>query len=107
MAVGANSYGTVARVQSRVGDLVDSQAFTTTTKPTLAQVEELIDDVASLMNAELRAAGYTVPVANSGDDVEAFAWLRAANSAGAAASGRALIRSPASHRAPCARAMSR
>ena len=32
----------------------------------------------------LRANGYTVPVANSDDDVEAFAYLQAANSAGAA-----------------------
>ncbi len=85
MAVGANSYGTVAKVQARVGDLVSGRAFSTGTIPTLAQVEGLIDDVASRINMELRANGYNVPVANSDNDVEAYAYLSYANSAGAAA----------------------
>lgn len=85
MAVDANSYGTVARVEARVGDMVEARTFSVSTVPTLAQVENLIDDTAARVNAELRAQGYTVPVDNSGTDVEAFAWLRAANSAAAAA----------------------
>lgn len=84
MAVDSNSYGTVARVEARVGDLVASRTFTTGTVPTLAQVETFIDDVAARINGELRVHGYTVPVATA-DDPEAFNWLRAANSAGAAA----------------------
>lgn len=85
MGVGPNTYGTVARVQARVGDLVDGRVFSTGTVPTLAQVEVLLDDVAARINMELRAMGYTVPVVNVGTDVEAFEYLRAANSAGAAA----------------------
>ena len=85
MAVDANTYGTVARVEARVGDLVSGRTFSVSTTPTLAQVEEVLDDMASRLNMELRANGYTVPVANSGADVEAFAYLRGANSAGAAA----------------------
>ena len=85
MAVGANSYGTVAKVAARVGDLVLGRTFSTGTQPKLAEVELLIDDVASRINMELRAQGYTVPVANSGSDIEAYNYLRYANSAGAAA----------------------
>jgi len=84
MAVGANTYGTVARVEARVGDLVDSRTFSTLTVPTLAQVEALLDDAANQLNAILKRYGYTVPV-NSTDDPEAYGWLQAANSAGAAA----------------------
>ncbi len=84
MAVDTNTYGTVARVQARVGDLVSGRVFSTGTIPTLAQVEEILDDTAARLNMELRANGYDVPVANSGDDVEAFNYLRGANSAGAA-----------------------
>ena len=85
MAVGANSYGTVAKVEARVGDLVVGRVFGTGTIPTKVHVELLIDDVASRINMELRAQGYTVPVANTGSDVEAYAYLQYANSAGAAA----------------------
>ena len=91
MAVGANSYGEVARVQAHVGDLVASRTFVNATStgqsasiPSLTQVESWIDDRAARLNAELRAAGFTVPV-SSATDPEAHAWLRAANSAGAAA----------------------
>ncbi len=85
MTVGANSYGTVAKVQARVGDLVSGRVFSTGTQPKLAEVELLIDDVASRINMELRAQGYTVPVTNTGSNVEAYAYLSYANSAGAAA----------------------
>lgn len=85
MTVGANSYGTVAKVEARVGDLVLGRAFSASTVPTTTQVEGLIDDVASRINMELRAQGYTVPVANTLTDVEAYAYLSYANSAGAAA----------------------
>jgi len=84
MAVDANTYGTVARVEARVGDLVDARTFGTATVPTLVQVEALLDDTAAQINAVLKRYGYAVPVA-TGTDPEAFAWLRSANSAGAAA----------------------
>ena len=85
MSTADNTYGTVERVEARIGDLVSGRQFGNTTTPTRNQVETILDDVAMQLNAELRANGYTVPVPNSGTDVEAFGWLRAANSAGAAA----------------------
>lgn len=84
MAVGANTYGTVVRVETLVGDLVPSRDFTTSTIPTEAQVEQALDDVAAEINVELEWAGYTVPVASS-TNATAHAYLVAANSAGAAA----------------------
>lgn len=84
MAVSANTYGTIERVETRIGDLIEGGQFSTTTRPTRSQVEGLLDDIAAEMNAELMAQGFDVPVENSGDDVYAFQWLRRANSAEAA-----------------------
>jgi hypothetical protein len=75
MAVGSNSYGTAALVQELIRDLLDGGDFTTGTTPTLAQVEVWLDDVADEVNHQLRAYGYTVPIANSGTDVEAFGFV--------------------------------
>ena len=83
MAVGANTYGTVAGVEKLVGDLVASRTFGAGTVPTLAQVEGILDDVASDLNRELESAGYTVPVTSV--DATALAFLRASNNYGAAA----------------------
>ena len=85
MAVGANTYGTEARVEARIGDLVASRNFTTSTTPTTAQVEEALDDIADDLNHNLRASGYTVPIANSDSDVEAYGLLVMANTLGACA----------------------
>ena len=84
MAVDSNTYGTVARVELHVGHLVASRTFSGSTVPTTTQVETLLDDVADELNHALRVGGYTVPVAASGDDVEANGLLARANSAGAA-----------------------
>lgn len=84
MPLDPSTYGTVARMEARIGDLVDGRLFSTGTIPTLAQMEGLLDDVAAQLNSTLKRYGYTVPVALA-DDPEAYAWLRAANSAGAAA----------------------
>ncbi len=75
MAVGSNSYGTVERVASLTRDIPDGGAFSSSTTPTTTEVETWIDDVSDEVNHALRAARYTVPVANSGDDVEAFGML--------------------------------
>ncbi len=84
MAVGANTYGTVARVQGYVGDIADGRIFTNETIPTLEEVEAYLDDVAAIINMELEQSGYTVPVAVA-NDAQAHAYLLLANSAGAAA----------------------
>jgi len=83
MAVSANTYGTVARVQELVGDVVSSRIFTTSTVPTLAQAEDFLDRVADELNGYLKTNGYTVPVVE-GTDPEAFGILSFSNSAGAA-----------------------
>ena len=84
MVLDANTYGTIARVQVAVGDLVPGRAFGPTTTPTLGQVELILDEIADELNSALKTGGYTVPVVNSGEDVFAFGFLSRANSAGAA-----------------------
>lgn len=85
MAVDANTYGTVARVEALVRDIPDGGTFSTSTTPKLAEVEQFLDDVADEINEALRAAGYTVPVASSSPDVEANGRLVRVNTFGAAA----------------------
>lgn len=84
MALDANTYGTVARVEALVGDLVASRTFGSVTIPTLSQVETFLDDIAVQLNMELERTGYTVPVSSSANP-QAFRYLRYSNSCGAAA----------------------
>lgn len=84
MAVGANTYGTVARVETLVGDLVASRTFTTGTVPTIAQVETFLDDVANEINAYLSMNQYTMPVSAT-TDAQARGIVTSANCYGAAA----------------------
>lgn len=84
MAVASSTYGTVARVEARVGDIVSGRSFGASTQPTLTQVEALLDDVAEEMNAVLDMQGYDTPIDES-EDPFAFGWARRANSSGAAA----------------------
>jgi hypothetical protein len=63
MTLSASAYGTVARVEAYVAHAIESgSAFSTTTRPTLAQVEQFIEQRSALLNACLSGAGYTVPV---------------------------------------------
>lgn len=83
MAVDANTYGTVAKIQARVGDISDeSRAFTATTTPTVTEVEGFLDEIAAELNVRLNNSGYTVPVA-VGDDAIPHAYLVYANVMGA------------------------
>lgn len=84
MAVGANTYGTVAGVERLIGDLIDSRTFSGSTVPSTTQVEAELDAVAADLNRELEANDFTVPVA-VGDDPTDHAFLAAANNYGAAA----------------------
>jgi len=84
MAVGANSYGSVARIEGLIGDLVASRTFSATTIPTTTEVEAFIDDIAAQINVALEQAGYTVPVATA-TNAAAHAYLVSVNSMGAAA----------------------
>ena len=65
MAVGANSYGTVADVAALTWAWVaeeQSKTYTTITLPTLAQVEGWIDQTSAVMNTSLSKNGFTIPV---------------------------------------------
>ena len=83
MALDSDTYGTVARVERLVGDLVQGRSFSLNSIPTLAQVEGFLDDTASELNSALTFAEYTVPVV-VGTDTAAFNYLAHGNSCGAA-----------------------
>lgn len=62
MAIGANSYGTVAGVEALVRRFTDGGTFKTTTVPTLVQVEGFIDQVSGVVNTILEGQGVSIPV---------------------------------------------
>lgn len=62
MAIGANSYGSVAEAEALVRHFTSSGSFTTSTHPTLLQVETFIDRVSALVNAVLAQLGFEIPV---------------------------------------------
>lgn len=84
MALDANTYGTVAFVESMVGDMVDLRTFTDSTVPTVIQVETFLDLVADELNMVLKVKGYDVPVVEA-TDPETYGWLQKVNSMGASA----------------------
>lgn len=67
MAIGANSYGST----DEVGALTPLYAtatgviYSTTTRPTLAQVEKFVDRVSGILNVLLAEAGFKVPVSQA------------------------------------------
>lgn len=74
MAIGANSYGdttSVAHLTPMHTDLT-TKLFTTSTRPTLARVESLIDQVSGMVNMFLAENGFTIPVTQA-DAVNALA----------------------------------
>lgn len=62
MTLGANSYGSVADVAALTQNWTVSGTFSTTTSPTLAQVEGFIDQVSGIMNVALAREGFSIPV---------------------------------------------
>lgn len=86
MTVGASTYGTAARVQALVGDIVAGRAFSASTTPTLTEVEGMLDDVAREIHATLTEAGYPVETAATlaASYVAVSEFLRHVNSVGAA-----------------------
>jgi len=84
MTVEANTYAEHTDVERLIGDIVEDRTFDTDTAPTLAQVEEELDNAALDLNRELDQVGYTVPVSET-DYPTAFGYLKAANAYGAAA----------------------
>lgn len=83
MAVGANTYGSVSGVERLVGDIVQDRDFSTSTVPTEAQVELILDDIAADLNRALLASGYSAPI-STGDSISRT-WITSINNYGAAA----------------------
>ena len=87
MAVDGDSYSTVARVEAIVGDIPINESnpreFTTTSTPTIAQVELFIDNAAAELNNALAVVGYIAPIVEA-DDKIAYTYIRYANDCGAA-----------------------
>ena len=65
MTIGGNSYGSVAEVQALTARYLSSGAFTTATRPTLAQVETWIDNASATLNVMLAKAGFSIPIADT------------------------------------------
>ncbi len=60
MAIRSDSYSSVDEVKGYTRHLLDGQStFTTTTRPTLTEVEKFIDRSSALLNVALSAAGFT------------------------------------------------
>lgn len=64
MAIGANSYGTVAGVSGYTPLYVDASTklYTASTVPTISRVESWINEVSAIANAALSSFRFTVPV---------------------------------------------
>jgi hypothetical protein len=60
-----SDYGTAAGVAKYVRHMTNAGAFDTTTKPTLAQVTEMLDESCALLNGWLAQYNYGVPVVAS------------------------------------------
>src|SRR5688572_23351036 len=70
MAISANSYSSTAAVAALTPRYANTSGlFDTTTRPTLASVEALIDEVSGLANSMLASAGFVTPI------TQAFAKL--------------------------------
>ena len=110
MTVGSYTYGTVARVQAMIGDLVASRVFATGTVPTLVEVETILDDVASEIHATMSENGYPTPTSTTltTNAPRIAGYLANLNSLGAAAqilfTIPSMAASPTAEDAPSSRA---
>ena len=84
-------YGTNDGIERLIGDIVAGRKFSTSTVPTVTQVEAELANVAAEIDNALDVMGYVVPVV-SATDPHAYAFLKAANEYGAA--GRLLATIP-------------
>lgn len=65
MAIGANSYGSVAEVAALTGRYTNAGSYDATTRPALTQVEKFIDRVSAMLNLLLAEQGFAVPISNA------------------------------------------
>ncbi len=62
MSVGVDSYGSATEVAAITPRYTTAGSFTTTTRPTLAQVETWIDNASATLNVMLAKAGFHTPI---------------------------------------------
>lgn len=77
-------YGTKEGIERLIGDIVSGRKFSTSTTPSIAQVEQELTNVAAEIDNALSVMDYVVPV-DEAIDPYAYAFLKAANEYGAAA----------------------
>ena len=87
MSVNDYTYGTVTGIQAKMGWVVPTRVFSGNTVPTVSQVENILDQIASEIHAKLTEAGYPVStkVIVTSNAPRAVKWLEMLNEAGACA----------------------
>lgn len=75
MTIGTNSYSSVAEVEAVTKVYTSSGTFSTTTTPTLAQVEKFIDRTSAMLNACLAKEGFTIPVTQADAKLALDEWV--------------------------------
>lgn len=76
MAIGANSYGSVGEVQAFTRHLLDGEsAFNSTTRPTLTEVEKMIDRASAALNAGLAYMTLSVPIVQADAKLACDEWV--------------------------------
>lgn len=76
LAVGTNSYGTLAEVLAFTRHLLDGeQAFTAFTRPTNTEVKAMIDRLSGVLNAALSAVGITIPITQATAKLACDDWV--------------------------------
>jgi len=76
MALGANSYGSLAEVVPFArAYLAGESTFSATTRPTLTEVEKFIDRASGVLNLALAAAGFTIPVTQADARLACDDWV--------------------------------
>jgi hypothetical protein len=80
MAPGANSYGTAAEVAALTKRFTANGSFTTSTNPTLVEVEKHLDTASAWLNTALAKNGFKIPVTQADVKLVLAGWaVRAAS----------------------------
>jgi hypothetical protein len=65
MAIGANSYGDTTEIIAIVPRYGNDGVFDATTRPTMNQVESIVDQVSGVVNTILAAQGFAIPISQA------------------------------------------
>ena len=76
MAIGANSYGSTEGVLAFTRRMLDGEStFNSTTRPTLTEVEGMIDRASAALNVGLAREGLSIPVAQADAKLVCDDWV--------------------------------